>query len=272
LILDITFPAFLAELPDSETVERLDASIKVRKGYKEILAALAQVSTERAIFEALLRRLFSKLDIVLSSTTALRALLMVATTTIMYPHAIIGTIYLVLQKKSQRSDVDVPSYMETLLPTFFDMIIVPATTKGPRTRTLCNREILHVVSLIVNTIVRAADLAAQTSFYRELFKLFVSCEASALISSNQDFVAATFRPLAPDADDVQAGTVEVFVSAIAGARKEVRNLAQIGLLTGDPASYYGCQSFTFAGCRDGVFVPRRSAKIASIENDCVCCE
>jgi len=71
LILDITFPAFLAELPDSETVERRDASMKVRKGYKEILAALAQVSSERAIFDVLLRRLFNKLDIVLSSISTI---------------------------------------------------------------------------------------------------------------------------------------------------------------------------------------------------------
>ena len=78
------------------------------------------------------------------------------------------------------------------------------------------------MSLIVNTIIRAGDVASQAAFYRELFKLFVSCEVSTLISSNQEFVAANFRPLAPDADDEQAGTIEVFVAAVAGARKEVR--------------------------------------------------
>lgn len=67
LILDIAFPAFLAELPDSEISEKRDASIRQRKSYKAILAALAQFSSERAIFEVLLRRLFSKLDVVLSS-------------------------------------------------------------------------------------------------------------------------------------------------------------------------------------------------------------
>jgi DNA repair/transcription protein MET18/MMS19 len=66
LILDIAFPAFLAELPDSEVSEKRDASIRQRKGYKEILASLAQISSERVIFEVLLRRLFSKLEVVLS--------------------------------------------------------------------------------------------------------------------------------------------------------------------------------------------------------------
>jgi len=154
---------------------------------------------------------------------------MIATSTITYPHAIIGTIYLVLQKKSSRSDPDLTSYLETLLPTLLDKIIVPATIHGPRTRILCSREILHVVSLIVNTIIRAGDVASQAAFYRELFKLFVSCEVSALISSNQEFVAANFRPLAPDADDEQARTVEVFVAAVAGARKEVRRVSFMSL-------------------------------------------
>jgi DNA repair/transcription protein MET18/MMS19 len=244
LILDITFPAFLAELPDTETGERRDASMKVRKGYKEILAAFAQVSTERAIFEVLLRRLFSKLDIVLSSTPTPVASLTIATSTITYPHAIIGTIYLVLQKKSLRSDVDLPSYMETLLPTLLNKIIVPATINGPHTRVLCSREILHVVSLIVNTVVRTCDVTSQTAFYRELFKLFVSSETSTLISSNQELVAARFRPLAPDADDVQAATVEIFVAAIAGARKEVPSIG-VWEPNLDTTTYCRCQPFAF---------------------------
>ena len=67
-ILDITFPVFLAELPDSVVSEKLDASLRQKKGYKTILAALSQISSERVIFEVLLRRLFSKLDIALSCT------------------------------------------------------------------------------------------------------------------------------------------------------------------------------------------------------------
>src|SRR5271155_599805 len=66
LILDIAFPVFLAELPDSETSETRDL-VRKRKSYQAVLEALAQISSERVIFEVLLRRLFSKLDIILSS-------------------------------------------------------------------------------------------------------------------------------------------------------------------------------------------------------------
>jgi len=78
-----------------------------------------------------------------------------------------------------------------------------------------------VVALIVNAVVRVADASAQNEFYKELFKLFVSCEPSKLATSNQELIVANFRPLSPDAIEVQAEIVQIFVSALAAARKEV---------------------------------------------------
>lgn len=59
LIMDITFPAFMARLPDSE--EEMDES----KPYSTTLEALAKLSSERPVFEVLLTRLLNKLDVVL---------------------------------------------------------------------------------------------------------------------------------------------------------------------------------------------------------------
>jgi RNAPII transcription regulator C-terminal len=145
------------------------------------------------------------------------------TSSITYPHAILGTVFLVIQKKSQSSDADLPSYIETLVPMLLNRIVVPATIPSPKTKVLCSREVIHVVGLIVNVIVRVADVAAQNAFYKELFKLFVSGEPSTLISSNQEEVQAKFRPLASEVEDSRADTVQIFVSAIAAARKEVRS-------------------------------------------------
>lgn len=60
LIMDITFPALMATLPDSEE----EAQGKL---YLMTLEALAKLSGERAVFEVLLTRLFNKLDIVIHS-------------------------------------------------------------------------------------------------------------------------------------------------------------------------------------------------------------
>lgn len=58
LIMQITFPAFMAKLPDSES----------EGPYKGTLEALAKLSLERPVFEVLLTRLLNKLDVVLRST------------------------------------------------------------------------------------------------------------------------------------------------------------------------------------------------------------
>jgi len=100
-------------------------------------------------------------------------------------------------------------------------IVIPATIPGPKTKILCSREVLHVVALIVNAIVREADVKEQNIFYSELFKLFVTGEKSTLVSSHQEQVAIQFRPLLPEAEIQQAETVQVFVFAVAAMRKHV---------------------------------------------------
>ena len=63
LIMQITFPAFMAKLPDSE-----EESKKLNRPYAGTLEALAKLSFERPVFEVLLTRLLNKLDVVLYGT------------------------------------------------------------------------------------------------------------------------------------------------------------------------------------------------------------
>lgn len=58
LIMSITFPAFMAQLPDDE----VEGSEML---YTSTLEALAKLSSERAIFEVLLTRLLNKLEVIL---------------------------------------------------------------------------------------------------------------------------------------------------------------------------------------------------------------
>ena len=100
-------------------------------------------------------------------------------------------------------------------------IVISAVIPSHRTRILSNQEITLVVGLIVNAIVKAADVTAQNKLYKELFRLFVSGEPSILISSHQEQIQMNFRPLSPETEEAQADTVRIFVSAVAAARKQV---------------------------------------------------
>lgn len=63
LIMQITFPAFMAQLPDSDE--------EANKPYIGTLEALAKLSFERPVFEVLLTRLLNKLEVVLHSESVL---------------------------------------------------------------------------------------------------------------------------------------------------------------------------------------------------------
>lgn len=58
LIMSITFPAFMAQLPDDDVKDP-------KMSYTSTLEALAKLSSERAVFEVLLTRLLNKLEVVL---------------------------------------------------------------------------------------------------------------------------------------------------------------------------------------------------------------
>lgn len=104
-----------------------------------------------------------------------------------------------------------------------------------------------MVALIINAVVRVTDVSAQNGFYKELFKLFVSREPSKLVSANQELLVANFRPLSPDAIEPQAETVQIFVSAIAAARKEV--ISPKIPLTPDYSSCFRYKSSFISSCR-----------------------
>lgn len=148
-------------------------------------------------------------------------LILATTSSITYPHAIIATIYLVIREKSQSHHADLSSYLDTLIPLLLTKVITPAAIQGPKTQILCSREIVHVVALILNAILREADVQKQTIFFSELFKLFLTGESSSLVTFNQEQVSQKFRPLDPDAEAPQAEMVEIFVAAVSAARKEV---------------------------------------------------
>ncbi|KAI9888639.1 MAG: hypothetical protein M1814_006579 [Vezdaea aestivalis] len=77
-LMEITFPAFMSKLPDSD--KNGDGK------YIAVLEGLAKLTKEKNVFDLLFRRLFSKLDSVMSSNSS-------AT----YPYALISTLIIVLE-------------------------------------------------------------------------------------------------------------------------------------------------------------------------------
>ncbi len=153
LISDITFPAFMARLPDSEE--------EARSGnYSSVLEGLAEISLEKQLLETLMRRLLNKLDRLFNSGH---------TAPSPYACAILGTILYVLNRTVSR---------QNNLTSYFDRVViglsqkVSLATAGP----LANESVLDLLGRIMNLIIQhsSKELVQRTA---ENFYLFFTSSA-----------------------------------------------------------------------------------------------
>ncbi|EXJ88711.1 hypothetical protein A1O1_05643 [Capronia coronata CBS 617.96] len=164
LISDITFPAFLARLPDSEE----DAQ---SEQYNPVLEGLAEISVEKDLQGTLMRRLLNKVDLLFKSSQG---------TAFPYTCSILGTILFVLNRAATVSQFPLDAY--------YDRVVVGLSQRATEARggALTNEPVLDLLGRIMNLIIRhsAADkiqMAAENIYL--LFRTDTSTGGTAEISA-----------------------------------------------------------------------------------------
>jgi len=133
LISDITFPAFMARLPDTEE----DAARST--DYHSVLDGLAEISVEKELLDTLMRRLLNKLDLLLQADWQ---------GPFSYACAILGTVYFVLDRAVTTQNISLDPY--------YDRIVVGFCRKATEARggPLTNENVLYVLGRVINLILR----------------------------------------------------------------------------------------------------------------------
>ena len=189
LIMDITFPAFMAKLPDSSPSSDRD--------YLLTLEGLAQLSVERYVADTLVRRLLNKLDVVLQNGGSSA-----------YPQAILSTLHYVLSQRDLRQDPNLSFYHEKMVVGLTNRVVLASIGKAPTTA-LSEGPTLHIYGRLVMMIVRALDEHKQKSVALQVYSLFVD---------EADFVPVPFRNNIPK---MQMATMILSTSLMAGVRHSV---------------------------------------------------
>lgn len=141
IIINITFPAFMAKLPDIDDQGRQEHLL--------ILESLAKLSIQEPFFDLLLRRLLNKLDIVLQHTQSP-----------IYPRAILSTLPYALSRRDFANDPKLDTYFEKLVIDLIRKAVQPAP--GEHGFPVWNDEsVLHVVGKLANTVTRALPPSKQ---------------------------------------------------------------------------------------------------------------
>ncbi|EAW15218.1 MET18/MMS19 family protein [Aspergillus clavatus NRRL 1] len=194
LIMDITFPAFVATLPDSEDGSNAE--------YLTTLENLAQISVEKDIFETLVRRLLSKLTILLHREQPGSAA---------YPRAILITILYVMQQRDMENDPN--------LDLYYDKIVVglcrgvaDAATGGSKNRTLNDATVIETLGRLCNLIVRCLPKEKQEEVAKNVYTLF---------AASNDFAPVPFSQ-SPSADQLRTMIISTYL--LAGLSKDCSDI------------------------------------------------
>lgn len=189
LIMDITFPAFMARLPDNSLPGETD--------YLTTLEGLAQLSVEKSISDTLVRRLINKLEVVLQAGSSQA-----------YPQAILSSLIYVLGCKDLPQDPNLSSYHEKIVVGLVTRAVLGSTGQIPETA-LNNPETLEILGRLANLIVRALSDHKQSSVAHQVYSLFLD-EAS--------FLPIPFRRDAPASQRI---TMILSTSLAAAIKREI---------------------------------------------------
>ncbi|EXJ77879.1 hypothetical protein A1O3_09038 [Capronia epimyces CBS 606.96] len=149
LISDITFPAFMARLPDAE-----EAQPEI---YQPVLEGLAEISVEKDLQATLMRRLLNKVEFLFKSSQG---------TSFPYTCSILGTILYVLNRAAAAS--------QSPLDAYYDRVVIGLSRRATETRggPLTNETVLDILGRIMNLIVRHSPVDKVQMAAENIYLLF----------------------------------------------------------------------------------------------------
>ncbi|RLM00708.1 hypothetical protein CFD26_107373 [Aspergillus turcosus] len=198
LIMDITFPAFVATLPDSDEGPNTD--------YLTTLENLAQISVEKDIFETLVRRLLSKLTVLLQKERA---------GSVAYPRAILMTILYVMRQRQLDKDPNLELYYDKIVIGLCRGVADSATGRS-KNRILNDAVVIDILGRLCNVIVRCLSKQKQDEVAQNVYTLF---------ASSSDFTPV---PFSQAANEDQQRTMIISTYLLAGLPADCANLPYTG--------------------------------------------
>ncbi|RJE19676.1 DNA repair transcription protein, partial [Aspergillus sclerotialis] len=194
LIMDITFPAFIATLPDFD-----DGS---KPEYLTTLENLAQISVEKDIFETLVRRLLTKVTILLQKEEPGSPA---------YPRAILLTILYVMNQRKMDQDPNLGVYYDKIVVALCQSVAASASGKA-NNRILSDPTVLDVLGRLCNLIIRCLPRQKQDEVVGNVYTLFTTPD---------NFTPV---PFAPSSNEDQRRTMIISTYLLAALPKDCKNL------------------------------------------------
>jgi DNA repair/transcription protein MET18/MMS19 len=144
-----TLPILLSTLPD--VAPPRDAAAERAKSWR-ILATLGKLCTQADLFETLVGRLMTKLDLLCMRKEAVGALAVDTEPTSAYAHAILTTISQTLAAKTEKGHNDIAKHINKLVPHLYNLFFYSALMSESRDMAATDYRVIGVAAQIITTI------------------------------------------------------------------------------------------------------------------------
>ncbi|CAO1627900.1 unnamed protein product [Jaminaea pallidilutea] len=222
---ETTLPLLFSRLPDrmsAPSVPPSERDIEQRGVVRRVLGALARLCAQPDLFDMLVVRLFTKLDLTCAGQCASKE---ESEANIGYARGLMVTILTVLEEKARKKHTDIPKYGVTLCPRIFALVLsaalhapLPATQPPIATDVQLLRDAGRLVTLLVRNLIddRQIDLA------QWLHAAFLQGDIASI--TRKEGNESLFQPFSSTASVQQRNAVYVYAAALVALQKEVTNV------------------------------------------------
>jgi DNA repair/transcription protein MET18/MMS19 len=205
VVIDQAFPAFMAQLPDTDT--------NGERGYFTVLEAFAKLATEPEVFDTVILRLKNKFSSAVNQDASSS-----------YIVALLSAILYALTKGANKleKDPDTSTYHQSIVLPLLQRTF---STDSTHPKAFDDETTLDLVGRICNIVVRSQSAEQQQAVATELYTLFRSTSQNELPPFNLNATPETSR------------TMIVSTHLLASLRKETRLPCEIELLVSSLANY-----------------------------------
>ncbi|KAK0202783.1 Dos2-interacting transcription regulator of RNA-Pol-II-domain-containing protein [Desarmillaria ectypa] len=214
-VVDQTLPLLFNDLPDQPPSR--DAVADHIK-YRRVLMALSTLCQQPELFEVFMIRLTTRVEL-LCSTTDVEADLEPRAA---YAYAILRSVSRTMSSKVDEKHVDVPKYIDRLVPRLFNLFIYSALTSDGGYVIATDPRLILVAGDIVNLVTQCLTVERYQTFMAALFSAFLSGNVAGICEGQPQLPAnVTIYPFQDSSSTPIKNLMLLFAAAIIAAPKEV---------------------------------------------------
>ncbi|KAJ3516937.1 hypothetical protein NLJ89_g807 [Agrocybe chaxingu] len=180
-IFEQTLPLLFKSLPDKAPSREATAE---REKCWQVLSALQTLCIQQELFENLVIRLTTKLDLICLPSHGSNGTIKDLELDAAFAHMILKTLAQTLLTKVKAGHPDVPKYVDQLLPRIFDIFISSAVLSTEQPMIATNSRLLNVAAEIITLVLQSLPPSRQQSYSMGLSKAIMDGDTTDIA---QDF-------------------------------------------------------------------------------------